>query len=83
MPKATLKDHPNSRLPYHHVEWKLVVQDDDQIVKKNGKNDANETYQLNLYPMVNHGNCRSQSLVWPFWKPYLRNPCFTICTIRG
>lgn len=33
--------------------------------------------------MSNHGNCKSQSLVWPFQKPYVYNPHYIICTIRS
>jgi hypothetical protein len=33
--------------------------------------------------MANHGNYRSQSLVWPLWKPYLHNPHFIIYTIHS
>jgi len=51
--------------------------------KKYGENDERETCQLNLYPMANHGNCKSQSLVWPLWRPYLHNPHFTIYTIHS
>ncbi len=29
--------------------------------KKYGEKNANEAYQLNLYPMANHGNFKSQS----------------------
>ncbi len=50
--------------------------------KKYGENDAREAYRLNLYPMANHGNYMSQFLVRPFWKPYLHNPHFIICTIH-
>jgi len=27
--------------------------------KRYGEKDARETYQLNLYPITNHGSCRS------------------------
>ncbi len=47
--------------------------------RKYSEKDANE---MNLYPMANHGNCKSQFQVWPFWSPYFRNPHFTVCTIH-
>jgi hypothetical protein len=50
--------------------------------KKYGENDAREACQLHLYPMAKHGNYRSQSLVRPFWKPYLHNLHFTVYTIH-
>jgi len=50
--------------------------------KKYGENDAREACRLNLDPMANHGNYMSQFLVRPFWRPYLHNPCFIICTIH-
>ncbi len=34
--------------------------------KKYNEKNANEVYQLNLYPMANHGNCKSLSHMWPF-----------------
>jgi hypothetical protein len=49
--------------------------------KKYSEKNAIEAYWLNLYPMANHGNYKSQSQVWPFWRPYFHNPCFTVCTI--
>ncbi len=83
MPKDALKDHTNSPLPQHPVKWKLVSWVDDQITKNMVKMMQRETCQLNLYPVTNHGNCRSQSLVWPLWKPYLHNPHFTVYTIHS
>jgi len=34
--------------------------------KKYNEKDVNEAHRLNLYPMANHGNYKSQSRVWPF-----------------
>ncbi len=50
--------------------------------KKYGEKDEREVCQLNLYPIANHGNCKSQSWVWPLQKPYFCNLRFTVCTIR-
>ncbi len=50
--------------------------------KKYCEKNANEVYQLNLYPMANHGNFESQFQMWPFWRPYFYNPHFTIYTIH-
>jgi hypothetical protein len=71
----------NSLLPWHHVEWRSIVHGHDQTIKKFGENYAKEAYQLNLYPMANHGNYMSQYLIHPFWRPYLHNLYFTICII--
>jgi hypothetical protein len=49
--------------------------------KNYGGKDAKEACQLNLYPIVNHSNCKSQFQVWFFWSPYFHKPHFTICTI--
>jgi hypothetical protein len=49
--------------------------------RKYGENDAKKTCQLNLYPIINHGSYKSQSLIWHFWNPYFCKPCFTIFTI--
>ncbi len=80
--KPHLRIIQTHKWPNHHIEWRLIVWDDDRITKKYGENDANEAYQLNLYTMANHSKCRSQSLIWPFWKPYLGNCHFTIYTIH-
>jgi hypothetical protein len=50
--------------------------------KKYSEKDVNEAYWLKLYPMANHGNYKSQSWVWPFWRPYFHNPCFRVYTIH-
>jgi hypothetical protein len=49
--------------------------------RKFGGNDAKEAYQLNLYPIINDGSYKSQSLIWSFWNPYFCKPYFTILTI--
>ncbi len=33
--------------------------------------------------MANHGNCKSQSWAWPFWRPYFHNLWFIVCTIHS
>jgi hypothetical protein len=35
---------------------------------------------LNLYPIVSHGRCKSQSWIWPLWRPYFRKPRFNVYT---
>jgi len=40
-------------------------------------------YQLNLYPIASHGSCKSQSQLWPLWRPYFCKPCFIVSTIRS
>jgi hypothetical protein len=49
--------------------------------KKYGEKDEKKVCQLNLYPIVSHGSCKSQSQVWPLWRPYFRKPYFTMYTI--
>ncbi len=51
--------------------------------RKYSEKDVNEACQLNLYPMANHHNYKSQSWMWPFWRPYFRNLHFTIYTIHS
>jgi hypothetical protein len=41
--------------------------------KKYGEKDARKAYWLNLYPMVNHDNCKFKYLTWHFWNPYFHN----------
>jgi hypothetical protein len=50
--------------------------------KKYGEKDERKACWLNLYPIVNHGSCKSQSQIWPLWRPYFRKPRFTIFTIH-
>ncbi len=38
--------------------------------RKYNEKDANEACQLNLYPMANHGNCKSQSRMWSSYTSY-------------
>jgi hypothetical protein len=47
-----------------------------------GEEDARKIYCLNLYPIMNHGSCNSQYLIWPFWNPYFQKAYFTIYTIH-
>jgi hypothetical protein len=49
--------------------------------KNYGGKDAKEACHLNLYPIVNHGSCKSQFWIWFFWNPYFHKPHFTIYTI--
>jgi len=50
---------------------------------KYGEKDEKEAFQLNLYPITNHGSCKSQFRIWPLWRPYFPNPLFIVCTIRS
>jgi hypothetical protein len=49
--------------------------------KKYGERNVNEACRINLYPMANHGNYKSQSWVWHFLRPYFRNSWFIVYTI--
>ncbi len=49
--------------------------------KRYGEKDEREACQLNLYTIASHGNCKSQSRVWPLWRPYFHKPHFTVYTI--
>jgi hypothetical protein len=51
--------------------------------KKYGEKDERQACQLNLHPIVSHGNYKSQFWVSPLWRPYFHKPCFTICTIHS
>jgi len=63
----------------HHVRLKLIAWVHGQRIKKWWKN-VRKACWLNLYHIENHGNCRSQYLIRPFWSPYFHKPHFTICT---
>jgi hypothetical protein len=49
--------------------------------KKYGKKNEKEACSLNLYPITNHGDYRSQSQIWPLWNPYFYKPFFIVSTI--
>jgi len=51
--------------------------------KKYGKKNEREPYQLNLYPIINHGDCRSQFQIWPLWSPYFYTPFSIVNTNRS
>jgi hypothetical protein len=51
--------------------------------KKCGEKDEKEACQLNLYPITNHGNYKSQFRIWPLWRPYFHKPHFIVCTIHS
>lgn len=50
--------------------------------KKYDENDVKKTCQPNLYLIINHNNCKYQSLIWLFWRSYLHNSHFSVYTIH-
>jgi hypothetical protein len=46
-------------IAFHHIE----VNNPNSLLnnKKHGEKNEREIYQQNVYPIVNHGSCRSQS----------------------
>ncbi len=32
---------------------------------------------------ISHGSCKSQSWIWPLWRPYFHKSCFIISTIHS
>jgi hypothetical protein len=51
--------------------------------EKYGEKYEKEAYKLNLYPITNHGRCKSQSRIRLLWRSYFHKPHFIICTIRS
>jgi hypothetical protein len=51
-------------ITYYHTE--IGSPNSQPNNKKYNEKDVKEACWLNLYPITNYGNYRSQSLVWPF-----------------
>jgi hypothetical protein len=50
--------------------------------KKYGEKNERKACLLNLYPITKHGRYKSQSWIWPLWRPYFYKPCSIIFTIH-
>ncbi len=82
MSKTTSLSNPNWLLPSHLITLKLVVWVHNQTIFKNGENHIRETCQLNLHPIVNQDNCRTQYMYPTILKsPYFHKLCFIVYII--